>query len=67
MKKPICTTASARAFLIGDEKCGLAPFLKESRRKNPFKAVFMSFKKQAICFYSIELEDILMPVSFNKH
>ncbi|OGW78705.1 MAG: hypothetical protein A2Z83_08790 [Omnitrophica bacterium GWA2_52_8] len=23
MKKPICTTASARAFLIGDEKCGL--------------------------------------------
>ena len=24
MKKPICTTASARAFLIGDEKCGLA-------------------------------------------
>src|SRR3989338_5749836 len=25
MKKPICTTASARAFLIGDEKCGLGP------------------------------------------
>src|SRR3990167_2517250 len=24
MKKPICTTASARTFLIGDEKCGLA-------------------------------------------
>ncbi|OGW84256.1 MAG: hypothetical protein A2Z83_00340 [Omnitrophica bacterium GWA2_52_8] len=23
MKKPICTTASAMAFLIGDEKCGL--------------------------------------------
>src|SRR3989338_8771334 len=23
MKNPICTTASARAFLIGDEKCGL--------------------------------------------
>src|SRR3990167_9123100 len=23
MDKPICTTASSRAFLIGDEKCGL--------------------------------------------
>jgi len=27
MKKPICTTASARAFLIGDEKCGLEQVL----------------------------------------
>ena len=26
MDKPICTTASSRAFLIGDEKCGLEAF-----------------------------------------
>ncbi|OGW78532.1 MAG: hypothetical protein A2Z83_04190 [Omnitrophica bacterium GWA2_52_8] len=33
MEKPICTTVSSRAFLIGNEKCGLGPqdFLHKKR------------------------------------
>jgi len=32
MEKPICPTASSRAFLIGDEKCGVEVPSPDRRR-----------------------------------